>query len=120
MNKARVSKILFTVLCFAMIASLSVSVFANGSPFANVKTNQSVNGSDKLFSIGSGIASTIRIVGIIISIIVLMVLGIKYMMGSAEEKAEYKKTFIPYLVGAILLFAASAFAESIYNLISSW
>ena len=35
-----------------------------------------------------------------------MVIGIKYMMGSAEEKAEYKKTMIPYLVGAVILFAA--------------
>ena len=25
-------------------------------------------------------------------------------MGSAEEKAAYKKTMIPYLIGAILLF----------------
>ena len=44
-----------------------------------------------------------------------MVLGIKYMMGSAEEKAEYKKTFIPYIVGALLLFAASALVGVLYN-----
>ena len=44
-----------------------------------------------------------------------MVLGIKYMMGSAEEKAEYKKTFIPYIIGAVLLFAASAFASQLYS-----
>ena len=35
-----------------------------------------------------------------------MVLGVRYMMGSAEEKAEYKKVMIPYLIGAVLLFAA--------------
>ena len=46
------------------------------------------------------------VVGFLISVGVLMVLGIKYMMGSAEEKAEYKKTFIPYIIGAIILFAA--------------
>ena len=40
------------------------------------------------------------------------------MMGSAEEKAEYKKTMIPYLVGAILVFAASTIANFVYNFVS--
>ena len=57
-------------------------------------------------NIGNNILSIIRVLGTVIAVGVLMVLGIKYMMGSAEEKAEYKKTMIPYLVGAILLFAA--------------
>ena len=45
-----------------------------------------------------------------------MVIGIKYMMGSAEEKAEYKKTMIPYLIGAVLLFAAVNLATYIYGI----
>ena len=42
------------------------------------------------------------------------------MMGSAEEKAEYKKTMVPYLIGAIVLFAASALAGGIYNMIDGF
>ena len=38
------------------------------------------------------------------------------MMGSAEEKAEYKKVLIPYLLGAVLVFGASVFADKIYNI----
>ena len=49
--------------------------------------------------------------------IILVVLGIKYMMGSAEEKAEYKKTMIPYVVGAILIFLAPMIANMIYTLV---
>ena len=45
----------------------------------------------------------------------LVVIGIKYMMGSAEEKAEYKKTLMPYIIGAALVFAASAIAGIIYG-----
>ena len=41
------------------------------------------------------------------------------MMGSAEEKAEYKKTFIPYLIGAILVFAASNLASMIFGFAST-
>ena len=44
-----------------------------------------------------------------------MVLGIKYMVGSAEEKASYKKTMMPYIVGAILLFGATTVATAIFE-----
>ena len=39
-------------------------------------------------------------------------------MGSASEKAEYKKTMIPYLVGAILIFGASAITKVVVSLAS--
>ena len=38
------------------------------------------------------------------------------MMGSAEEKAEYKKSLMPYVIGAGLVFSASAIAQIIYDL----
>lgn len=41
------------------------------------------------------------------------------MMGSAEEKAEYKKTMMPYLVGALLIFAAVTIANMVYNFTST-
>ena len=76
-------------------------------------------GADSAAKIGNQILGIIQVVGIILSVGCLMILGIKYMMGSAEEKAEYKKTFIPYLIGALLLFAASAFAKTIYNWVTN-
>ena len=44
-----------------------------------------------------------------------MILGIKYMIGSVEEKAEYKKTMMPYIIGTTILFAASTIVSIIYN-----
>ena len=52
----------------------------------------------------------------VIAVIVLLILGIKYMIGSASEKAEYKKTMIPYLVGAVLVFGAGAIAQVIVQI----
>ncbi len=56
-----------------------------------------------------------QIIGSIISVICLVVIGIKYMMGSAEEKAEYKKTLMPYMIGAILIFAITNILSIIYD-----
>lgn len=65
------------------------------------------------------LASVLQVTGIIASatsIVVLIILGIKYMMGSVEEKATYKKTLFPYFIGAIFVFGASTIASAIYNM----
>ena len=66
---------------------------------------------------GNTILGIIRVFGIVASVAVLMVLGIKYMLGSVEEKAEYKKSLPIYFIGCFLVFGISAFLNVIYNLI---
>ncbi|MCI8470626.1 MAG: TrbC/VirB2 family protein [Clostridia bacterium] len=65
---------------------------------------------------GNNIVSVVLTIGTVVSVVMLIVLGIKYMMGSVSEKAEYKKTLMPYVIGASLVFAASSIAQLIYSL----
>ncbi len=65
------------------------------------------------------ILGAIVTVGVVISAVMLTILGIKYMLGSVEEKAEYKKTMIPYLIGTVLLFSTSAIVGIIAKLVGS-
>lgn len=67
-------------------------------------------------NLGGTIINIVTTVAMIISVIVLLVLGIKYMMGSTAEKAEYKKTMIPYLVGGLLIFGASGIAKFVISI----
>ena len=69
-------------------------------------------------NIGNQLIGVITTVGVVVAVIILLVLGIKYMMGSASEKAEYKKTMIPYLVGAVLIFGASTIVQVVVNIAS--
>lgn len=62
------------------------------------------------------IASVVRNVGILVSVGTLMAIGIKFMLGSVEEKAQYKQTLIPWLVGAILIFAMTSLPSLLYNM----
>lgn len=108
-------RIISTIFTVAVVLMLSTStIFALSSP-SGVNTNKTINGMNKVEDAGEGIVGAIRTVAILISVGVLMVLGIKYMMGSAEEKASYKKTMIPYLVGAILVFAAGVIAQAVFD-----
>ncbi len=67
-------------------------------------STSSVSGASKLEEIGNNMIGVIQVIGSISSVIALVIIGIKYVVGSAEEKAEYKQTLKPYLIGAILLF----------------
>ena len=45
-------------------------------------------------------------IGIIVLFIVGTVIGIQYMVASAEDKAKVKEALIPYIVGCIVIFGA--------------
>lgn len=80
----------------------------------DIVSNRPVSGADKIKKFGNNIYSVITVIGIAASVIVLMIIGMKYMMGSAEERAGYKKSLMPYFIGSILVFSASAIANIIY------
>lgn len=82
----------------------------------NIKDNQTISGTSEIKNIGSYIYSGIFSLGVVLSVVVLAILGVKYMLGSASERAEYKKTMMPYIIGATLVFSASTIANAIYLL----
>lgn len=65
------------------------------------------------------LVDVIRIVGIVVTVITLLVLGIKYMTGSITEKAEYKKSMIPYLIGVVIFFGLSQILAAIIQMIET-
>ena len=79
-----------------------------------------VSGNSDIFQDKVGIIlGVVQVVGSLIAVIALIVLGVKYMMGTVEEKAEYKKTLLPYIIGAAFVFAASTIATIVFNFTSS-
>lgn len=108
-------KIITILLVAIMLTTFATSVFAADVSFDSLSANYQGN-SDKLVSKANNIMGLIRNVAIIASVIILMVLGVKYMLGSVEEKAEYKKSFVPLIVGIVLVVSATAVASFIFNM----
>ena len=52
------------------------------------------------------IIGVMQVVGTGIALIVITILGIKYLLASPSEKAETKKSILPIIIGCILLFGA--------------
>ena len=115
MNKI-IAKMISIILIAMVLISISINSFAlEPGEFTG---NTGVTGTTEITELGQKLIGILQTVGIVLSVVILIVIGIKYMMGSAEEKAEYKKTMIPYIVGAALIFAASIFANVIYKFFS--
>ena len=115
MNTKKIEKIL-SILMIVIMLVLTVSTFSSAAiPSPNeIRAADDVT-SDTITTAGNRIVAILQTVGVVLSVVILIVIGIKYMMGSAEEKAEYKKTFMPYIIGAALIFAASLFAQVAYD-----
>lgn len=123
MKKAiKIVNILLVAMMIVMTFS-TVVMATSGKPTPDSiigEMDKATGGTDTgIATIGGNIVNMLTTAGIVIAVIVLLILGVKYMMGSASEKAEYKKTMIPYLVGAVLVFGASAIAKAIANVASS-
>ena len=109
-------KILIFIIMFLIFTiSITTIVLASG-PIDNPNSfDPRTNGitSPQVVNKANSIVGTITTVGIVISVIALIIIGLKYMMGSVEEKAEYKKTIIPYIIGIALLLSSSTIVKII-------
>ena len=75
-------------------------------------------GANSTETFGSIALGLIKVIGTFVAVGALMIIGVKYMLGSTEEKAEYKKSMLPYLIGSILLFGAVNLTSALYNTIA--
>lgn len=107
-HKLSIIAIIFLILIIFCIPTYSMAI---GNPIDNPNSYKpggiSSVDSDKIVNKVNPILGAITVIGIVVSVITLTILGIKYMIGSVEEKAEYKKSMIPYIIGIVLLLAAS-------------
>ena len=53
------------------------------------------------------VLTVVQVIGVGVAVIMLVVLAIKYIAASPGDKAEIKKHAVVYVVGAVVLFAAS-------------
>lgn len=107
MRKKKIVVTFCILLLFIMlISNVALASDAISNPIDNPSSFEpsSMSNADRVMNIGNTIIGIIQFVGTFTSVIVLIILGLKYMAGSLEERADYKKTMVPYLIGAVLVF----------------
>lgn len=113
--KNKTLKIITAIMLMTLFIIISMpKSFAGISP--GQITGEVPSGTQIDVSFVDKIADLIRIFGSFIAVGVLMIIGIKYMTGSIEEKANYKKSMMPYLIGCVLLFGASTIGANVIEI----
>lgn len=73
----------------------------------------------ELASKANVIIKVIRNVGIVISVIALMIIGIKTMVGSVEEKSAFKQALPGYIIGVVLVVSITLLPTIIYEIMKT-
>lgn len=72
-----------------------------------------------LQNLSNSIYNILLIVGVIIAVLIGAIIGIKFMIGSVEEKADVKKLLVPYIVGCVVVFGAFGIWKVVVIILSS-
>lgn len=121
MTKKVMKFIAIMLMAVMVVAVFSQAVLAtdgtNLSQFNNKGDNSGAKNSAQ--NIIGALINIIQIIGTGVAIIMLIVLAIKYISAAPGDKAEIKKHAVVYVVGAIVLFAATGILQIIKSFASN-
>lgn len=83
------------------------NIISGSKSFINIAETGKIETS-KMKDTSNIIYNILLSVSIGIAVIYGSILGVKFMMGSIEEKAELKESLIPFFVGCIVIFSSFA------------
>ena len=112
------TKIIVILMVTLLLVLIVKPVYADIDVFNGIKDRidqKSDIGQEELAGVGAPILAFIRNFALVLGVVMLSIIGIKYMLGSAEEKASYKKSLIPLVVGIIIVLSATVLVSVVYD-----
>ena len=105
--------IILLVVCICIGSYLPIKSLAE-DPMKDIITNMKnvkevgtvAASKGKIAGVLNAVIRLIQIAGTGISVLIVTILGIKYMFASSSEKADIKKMAMPIIIGCVLLFGA--------------
>lgn len=107
-------KLFKIILIIVMIINIFIStaqaftlsdILNSGKSFINSSEDDNVSDTD-INELSKSIFNILQVIAITAALVMILILGIKYITGSVEEQANVKKTMIPFIVGCIAAFGA--------------
>lgn len=110
----KTSKILIILIISLFMISICSQVFAIDPN--DYRPDDPTTGDAAIMTGKAGvIIGIVRNISAVVAVIALMVIGLKYMFGSVEEKANYKATMMPYIIGCVMAVAGTTLVSFIYD-----
>lgn len=114
---------IFAVVLIAMLVvfSVSTSSYADSAKdvIGGINADTSGINSQGMRTIAGRVLGLLQIVSAILAVILVAYLGFKMVLGSANEKADVQKQFIPLIIGVTIVFAATSIANLLLGIMST-
>ena len=110
------------VMAMVVICTSTPMLFAadidTESLVTSIESNKTADtgAADELVKVAGKIIGLIQVASAVAAVILIAVFGFKFILGSANEKADYQKSFIPLIVGVVVVFAATSIAKLLFGL----
>ena len=114
MSFKKVTKIITVLLLIATILS-AVNMVLAADPISVPKTSPEGYNSTKLDETTQRVIGVVKYVCYAAAVILLVILGVRWLMAAPDQKADIKKSAVIYVVGAVLIFAAGAILSIIQS-----
>lgn len=119
MNTKTLKIVTTIIMAIFTLCTVSQVVLAAGGSATDIaggiKADTSGIDAGPLQTMANKILGLIQIASAIAAVILVAVFGFKFIMGSANEKADYQKSFIPLIVGIVVVFAATSIAKLLFS-----
>lgn len=101
-------KIFIVFLNLIILATIfsNIILAASVSDFSG-KSDMLGNANKSVVNILGTILEIVRIIGAAVALSMLMIIGVRYLLASAGDRADIKKYAMNYVIGAVILFGAS-------------
>lgn len=116
LSKKSIKIIAIAVLAVLMLAIMSTSCFAVAEDF---EPSTNLKNSEEVKSLATTVLGYMKYIGVAIAVGMMIYLGIKYVTSSPDGKADLKGKLGVYILGLVLILAASFIVGIIENGINS-
>lgn len=107
----KISKFILILMIFMIL--FNYDVFAVSA--SDLKPSYTAH-SSSFVRIGRELLGWIRNIAAIVLVILLAFFGLKFMMGSVDQKAEYKKSLMPLIIGTFVVLGATTITNIVWNI----
>lgn len=112
MKKRFINLAILIICIIIVIPNVALAEEINTNEYSAIYNK---SGTDKVIMAGGSILGVAQVIGVSVGVIFLVILGVKYMISSTDDKATIKERLIPYVIGAVIMFGGTGILTIIAN-----
>ena len=112
--------LIFSILFLSNVPVQAISfteIIESADDFLGIGEGQEQISESDLQTISDTIYSILLLIAIGATVIVGLIMGIKFITGSIEEQAKIKESIIPYIIGCVVVFAGFTIWKVLVNIL---